>query len=69
MGQIWHAGVEIAIRETGDFRFVASTEEAKECLIYRWPVAYGRQWLAAQKACADALEGRIPPPRARNAFI
>lgn len=68
--QNWSKGVELELHGIGGYRTVKSTEDAARCLLEYWPPGRGRKaYTAAQQACLDALEGRIPPDIAREAFI
>lgn len=67
--QIWNDGVELELEKVGSYRTVRSTEEAAECLLYRWPVHDGKAWLAAQRACLAALDGKSTADKARQAFL
>jgi hypothetical protein len=51
-------------------RNVTSSFEALECLDQQWPEwARGRSWLAALRACRDALDGCRSAGDARKAFL
>ena len=67
--QNWEKGVELELHGVGKYRMVKSTEDAADCLVYRWPIAHGKSWMKAQRACLMALEGRITARMARDAFI
>lgn len=65
----WSKPITFETPRLGNYRTVASTQEAARALVNDWPVQKGRQLKAAQKACMAVLEGRKPPSEARNAFI
>ena len=70
MNQDWDKAVELELHGAGKYRIVKSTEEAAESLLYRWPgVKTGPAWIRAQKACLEALEGRMAGRHVRTAFI
>ncbi|MFC2248510.1 DUF982 domain-containing protein [Labrys portucalensis] len=53
----------------GQFRIVATTQEAARVLLMNWPFDEGEAYFAARQACLDALEGEIPAEMARAAFV
>ena len=67
--QYWEKGVDLELHGVGKYHMVKSTEDAADCLVYRWPTPRGRSWMTAQRACLKALEGRITARMARDAFI
>jgi len=67
--QNWEKGVDLELHGVGKYRMVKSTEDAADCLVYRWPNPQGQSWMKAQRACLKALEGRITARMARDAFI
>jgi hypothetical protein len=53
----------------GQYRIIASTEEASRYLLQQWPMENGVAYDAARQACLDAMEGEFPADLARQAFI
>jgi hypothetical protein len=60
--------VKIQFGRAGKTRIINSTGEAAECLVGRWPVAGGRKYRAAGKACLTVLERGKKVRAARKAF-
>jgi hypothetical protein len=50
-------------------RVIASTLEAAEFLLLRWPNEGGQAHLHARIACIAVLDGRASPEQAREAFV
>jgi ribosomal 50S subunit-associated protein YjgA (DUF615 family) len=50
-------------------RLVSSAWEALECLKNQWPQQDGVEYRRATRMCRDALEGWMPPAKARQAFV
>lgn len=67
--QSWNEGVELQIHGIGGYRTVSSTEDAARCLLELWPRDSGKAFIAAQRACLAALEGKATADKARSAFI
>ncbi len=65
----WSKPITFETLRLGQYRTVASTQEAARALVADWPIQRGRQLRAARKTCAAVLDGRKPPSEARNAFI
>ena len=56
--------------QTGNPRIVADTLDAAEILLRRWPRERREEtYVAAVRACLDAMEGRADGRRARHAFV
>ncbi|MGO4337800.1 DUF982 domain-containing protein [Labrys sp. KB_33_2] len=53
----------------GQFRIVATVQEAARFLDHNWPIAEGEAYDGARQACLDALEGEVPAEIAREAFM
>ena len=53
----------------GAARSVGSVQEAAECLLDGWPRPHGALYVAALRACHDALAGKISTETARQAFL
>lgn len=53
----------------GQYRIIASTEEAARFLLHQWPMENGVAYDAARRTCLDAMEGSVEPDLARQAFI
>lgn len=51
------------------YRTITNTEEAAHYLLNRWPSEGGRRHLKAQEVCLAVLESKMPPSRARAAFV
>jgi hypothetical protein len=67
--QSWDDGVELQLDGIGKYRTVKSTEDAARCLLELWPRDGGKAYMAAQRACLAALEGRVTADKARASFI
>lgn len=65
----WNAPVTVFTGKPGKMRVVASTVEAAEFLLERWPVEPGPLHMRARVACLEVLEGKMPPDHARAAFV
>ena len=66
--RLWSTPVRLETR-AGQFRLIASAEEASDFLLNHWPVDGGDKHLSARRACVEALAGSIPTSLARKAFI
>lgn len=51
-----------------EIRSVASTWEAAECLLSRWPRGTGPKFVTATEACLAVLRGSKETTHARSAF-
>lgn len=49
--------------------FVRSLGEVAKVLVVAWPTDDGKDYMAAVKACLDAIYGNIPAKAARDALI
>ncbi|NNH67251.1 DUF982 domain-containing protein [Rhizobium laguerreae] len=50
-------------------RLVRSLGELAKALVVAWPTDDGKEYIAAVKACLDAIRGDIPAKTARAALI
>lgn len=65
----WDEPVTFETQRLGQYRTIASAEEAARALLTDWPVHSGHAFMKAQKACLAVLEGRKKPADARAAFL
>lgn len=65
----WTAPVTVFTGKPGKMRLIASTADAGEFLLLRWPKEPGPAHLAAREACLAVLDGEQPPGFAREAFV
>ena len=65
----WSKPITFETPRLGQYRTIASTQEAARALENDWPLEKGRQLKEARKMCVAVLAGRKPPSEARNAFI
>lgn len=65
----WSEPVTFETQHIGQYRTIASAEEAAGVLMGQWPREDGKALRKACKACLDALEGRAAPEAARKAFL
>ena len=62
--------VVIKTRGAGTAARIGSVREAANCLIAsEWPRPHGPKYIAAVRACHDALAGEVTTEAARQAFI
>lgn len=64
----WHHPVELNT-SVGDYRIVASTEEAVIFLMKHWPIDAAGEFVLARNACLDALTRTEAADEARATFI
>ncbi|MBB5663481.1 hypothetical protein GGE68_001657 [Rhizobium leguminosarum] len=50
-------------------RLVRSLGEVAKALVVAWPTDDGKEYMAAVKACLDAIYGNIPAKAARDSLI
>ncbi|TPL07584.1 DUF982 domain-containing protein [Mesorhizobium sp. B2-4-14] len=62
----WNGRVPVRGERPGLTMMVGDVQKASEILL-RWNLK-GPRWKLAVKACVDAMEGRIAPDEARDAF-
>lgn len=60
--------VLVQLGALGEIRSVASTQEAAECLLLRWPRGAGPKFVTATEACLAVLRGLKETAHARSAF-
>ncbi|WP_432288375.1 DUF982 domain-containing protein [Aminobacter sp. BA135] len=60
--------VLVQLGAVDEIRSVASTQEAAECLLFRWPRATGPNFVTATEACLAVLQGTKETSDARSAF-
>ncbi|AIC28086.1 hypothetical protein IE4803_CH02961 [Rhizobium etli bv. phaseoli str. IE4803] len=70
----WHRSedfVPVVLVVSGDeeHRLVRSLSDVADALMVAWPTDDGEEYIAAVKACVDAIQGNIPAKVARAAFI
>ena len=65
----WSEPVTFETQRRGQYRTIASAEEAAGVLIGQWPREDGKALRKACKACLDALEGLGDAEAARRAFL
>ena len=53
----------------GSAEAVRSPQQALDKLMYRWPANQGRHYLSAKANCRAALDQKISPDIAREAFV
>ena len=65
----WNKPITFETMRLGQYRTIASAEEAAGVLIGQWPREDGKALRKACEACLDALEGKKDPNLARRAFL
>jgi hypothetical protein len=63
------APVGLALRGQGAHRIVRTVGDAAHILIKDWPSDEGEEYVAAVKACVDAISGQIAPEQFREALL
>ncbi|ASS56444.1 DUF982 domain-containing protein [Rhizobium leguminosarum] len=63
------APVGLALRGPATHKIVRTLGDAAYLLIKDWPYDAGEEYVAAVKACVDAISGRIGPEQFRQAFL
>jgi len=61
--------VTFETQRLGQYRTIASAEEAARALLADWPTQSGDAFMKAKKICLAVLEGRKTPDAAREAFL
>ncbi|UWU29164.1 DUF982 domain-containing protein [Rhizobium sp. WSM1274] len=61
--------VGLALRGTRTRRIVRTLGDAAQILIRDWPCDDGEEYVAAVKACVDAISGQIAPEQFREALL
>jgi hypothetical protein len=60
--------VFVQLGALNEIRSVSSTQEAAECLLFRWPRGTGPKFVTATEACLAVLRGAEETAHARSAF-
>lgn len=53
--------VTFETQRLGQYRTIASAEEAAQCFLIEWPIHSDHAFMEAQKTCLAVLEGRRTP--------
>ncbi|MGO7802967.1 DUF982 domain-containing protein [Rhizobium ruizarguesonis] len=61
--------VGLALRGTRTRKIVRTLGDAAQILIRDWPCDDGEEYVAAVKACVDAISGQIAPEQFREALL
>ncbi|MBX4956378.1 DUF982 domain-containing protein [Rhizobium lentis] len=61
--------VALALRGPATRKIVRTLGDAAYLLINDWPSDDGEEYVAAVKACVDAISGKIAPERFREALL
>ncbi|MGG7577377.1 DUF982 domain-containing protein [Rhizobium sp. Nf11,1] len=61
--------VALALRGPATRKIVRTLGDAAHLLINDWPSDDGEEYVAAVKACVDAITGKISPERFREALL
>ncbi|WSH19076.1 DUF982 domain-containing protein [Rhizobium ruizarguesonis] len=61
--------VGLALRGPATHKVVRTLGDAAYILIQDWPSVDGEEYVAAVKACVDAMSGQIGPEQFREAFL
>ncbi|MGO7658913.1 DUF982 domain-containing protein [Rhizobium ruizarguesonis] len=61
--------VGLALRGTRTHKIVRTLGDAAQILIRDWPCDDGEEYMAAVKACVDAISGQIAPEQFREALL
>ncbi|MDF0700455.1 DUF982 domain-containing protein [Rhizobium sp. MC63] len=61
--------VGLALRGTRTRKIVGTLGDAAQILINEWPSDDGEEYIAAVKACVDAISGQIAPEQFREALL
>jgi len=61
--------VGLALRGTRTRKIVRTLGDAAQILIKEWPSDDGEEYIAAVKACVDAISGQIAPEQFREALL
>ena len=59
----------LIVRGHQKYRLVSSLREIAEALLSGWPLDDGEEYMAAVKACLDAIQGNLTAQEARGALI
>ncbi|TBD04775.1 DUF982 domain-containing protein [Rhizobium leguminosarum] len=63
------APVGLALRGRATHRIVCTLGDGAHILIKDWPFDDGEEYVAAVKACVDAISGKIAPEQFREALL
>ena len=63
------APLVLVMSDEEENRLVRSLGEVAKALVVGWPTEDGEEYIAAVKACLDAIHGDIPAKTARAALI
>ncbi|QRM47253.1 DUF982 domain-containing protein [Rhizobium sp. BG4] len=66
--ELWQSTIEVAIDGGDHFKSVSNSREALACLMTCWPSRGGKAFAAARRACIGAVDGRVDPSVAAEAF-
>jgi len=61
--------IGLALRGRGAHKIVCTVGDAARILIKDWPCGDGDEYVAAVKACVDAINGQIGPEQFRKALL
>ncbi|MGO8653122.1 DUF982 domain-containing protein [Rhizobium ruizarguesonis] len=61
--------VGLALRGPAAYRIVCTLGDAAHILSKDWPSDDGEEYVAAVKACVDAISGQIAPEQFREALL
>ncbi|MGO6817703.1 DUF982 domain-containing protein [Rhizobium leguminosarum] len=61
--------VGLALRGPATHKIIRTLGDAADILIRDWPSDDGEEYIAAVKACVDAISGQIPPEQFREALL
>ncbi|TAW62669.1 DUF982 domain-containing protein (plasmid) [Rhizobium ruizarguesonis] len=61
--------VGLALRDPATSKIVRTLGDAARVLMRDWPRNDGDEYIAAVKACVDAIEGKLAPERFREVFL
>ncbi len=61
--------IGLALRGQGAQKIVCTIGDAAHILIKDWPSGNGEEYIAAVKACVDAINGQIGPEQFRQALL
>ena len=61
--------LRLVVRGAEKYRVIRTVKDAAVALISDWPSDDGEEYMAAVRACLDALHDVIPPEAVRDALI
>ena len=65
----WERPVTLELKGIGQYRTINNAMEAVDCLMDGWPADEDDDYITAIQTCIAAMEGRLTPHMAREAFI